>query len=151
MALKKYSLRAAAPQRNNVIVQSPETSNGTNDASSYPPGYGDSNRDAEKLERTASGGIIGAPRGMSRVDGVRKGSFVGEADASGEVNVGIGKQMEMEAGNAIQYRTCSWYKVYTPSLLGPSDPYTPEARTKSLRTAIGVPRQNPLIRPAHGD
>lgn len=53
-----------------------------------------------------------ASRGMNRIDGVRRGSKVGEMEETGETDVSIGKQMELEAGNAIQYRTCSWYKVF---------------------------------------
>lgn len=33
------------------------------------------------------------------------------ADDSDE-SITVGKQMEMEADNAIKYRTCSWQKVY---------------------------------------
>lgn len=32
----------------------------------------------------------------------------GDTDGSSDI---LGKQIEMEAGNAIQYRTCSWQKV----------------------------------------
>lgn len=33
------------------------------------------------------------------------------ADAAAGDDVTVGQQMELEAGNAIQYRTCSWQKV----------------------------------------
>jgi hypothetical protein len=32
-------------------------------------------------------------------------------DSSEEESITVGKQIELEAGNAIQYRTCSWQKV----------------------------------------
>lgn len=53
------------------------------------------------------------PKGMSmkRIDGpITKSISQGNLsdDSSG---VSIGKQMELEAGNAIKYRTCSWPKV----------------------------------------
>ena len=32
-------------------------------------------------------------------------------DSGTETSVSVGKQMELEAGNAIKYRTCSWQKV----------------------------------------
>ena len=71
--------------------------------------------DSEKQVRQGSQ----APRKMSRlVDGPVTKSITGSIDAraagdtNGEdVDLSIGKQMEMEAGNAIKYRTCSWQKV----------------------------------------
>jgi len=53
------------------------------------------------------------PRGMkmNRIDGpITKSIAQGDLsdDSSG---LSVGKQMEMEAGNAIKYRTCSWPKV----------------------------------------
>ncbi|KAF2653906.1 hypothetical protein K491DRAFT_498491 [Lophiostoma macrostomum CBS 122681] len=50
---------------------------------------------------------------MNRIDGPLKARAAsvsaGADDASGDFS--IGKQIEMEAENAIQYRTCSWPKV----------------------------------------
>ena len=37
----------------------------------------------------------------------------GDDDSGSDI---LGKQIEMEAGNALQYRTCSWQKVATPRL-----------------------------------
>jgi hypothetical protein len=58
-----------------------------------------------------------APRKMSRIGGPVTQSVVGmnegrrlSADHTAE-DITVGKQMELEAGNAIQYRTCSWQKV----------------------------------------
>ena len=59
-----------------------------------------------------------APRKMSRLDRPTTGSIAGhmsgrrsfDANAPDE-DISIGKQVEMEAGNAIKYRTCSWQKV----------------------------------------
>jgi hypothetical protein len=33
-------------------------------------------------------------------------------DGSSDASFSIGKQIEMEANNAIKYRTCSWQKVH---------------------------------------
>jgi hypothetical protein len=59
------------------------------------------------------------PRKMSRIDRpVTKsisGSITGRKSVDGnmpdETDLSIGKQIELEAGNAIKYRTCSWQKV----------------------------------------
>lgn len=63
------------------------------------------------------------PRRMSRIDRPITGSISGLAggrkssiDETG-AGVSIGQQMEAEAGNAIQYRTCSWQKVYSAAFL----------------------------------
>ena len=60
------------------------------------------------------GGQSGAPRKMSRIDRpVTKsisGSVAGLYEDDDE-GMTIGKQLELEEGNAIKYRTCSWPKV----------------------------------------
>jgi hypothetical protein len=53
-------------------------------------------------DRDVEGG--GAPRKMSRVDGK---DDLSDTDST----VSIGQQIELEKGNSIQYRTCSWQKV----------------------------------------
>lgn len=60
-----------------------------------------------------------APRKMSRIDRPVTKSISGnlagrrsiDGDMDSEASVSVGKQMELEAGNAIKYRTCSWPKV----------------------------------------
>ena len=48
---------------------------------------------------------------MNRIDGPITKS-IGQSDLSDDSSgMSVGKQMEMEAGNAIKYRTCSWPKV----------------------------------------
>jgi hypothetical protein len=42
--------------------------------------------------------------------------FGTEGDTDGSSDI-LGKQIEMEAENAIQYRTCSWQKVWFPTSL----------------------------------
>lgn len=53
-------------------------------------------------------------RPMRRIDKPRttsiSGNIVGSTDPT-EADISVGQQMELEAGNAIQYRTCSWQKV----------------------------------------
>lgn len=54
------------------------------------------------------------PRGMkmNRIDGPITKSISQQGDLSDDSSgLTVGKQMEMEAGNAIKYRTCSWPKV----------------------------------------
>lgn len=64
--------------------------------------------DAEKQQQESQ-------RRMSRIDkpvGKPIAAGQGEGDLSDDASgVSIGKQMELEAGNAIKYRTCSWPKV----------------------------------------
>jgi len=57
-------------------------------------------------------GYDGRRRG-SRIDGpIRKNSLgVGDTSSDEEGNISVAKQIELEKGNAIQYRTCSWPKV----------------------------------------
>lgn len=76
--------------------------------------YGDFSPSPERAE---AGGKAG-PRKMSRIDQPRTKSITGsvggrgiEDDVASDPSTSIAKQMEMEAGNAIQYRTCSWQKV----------------------------------------
>jgi hypothetical protein len=73
---------------------------------------------AEDGGRTSMTGPGG--RKMSRIDRpVTKsisGSIAGRGaepipDDATDTSLSVGKQMEMEAGNAIKYRTCSWYKT----------------------------------------
>ena len=74
--------------------------------------YGNFSSDPEK-----QGGAAPGERKMSRIDrpvtrsisGVQGGGVT--ADDSTDSSESVGKQMELEAGNAIKYRTCSWYKV----------------------------------------
>lgn len=55
----------------------------------------------------------GGPRKMNRIDKPKIASGDGTSvhDSDTDSSVTVGKQMEMEAGNAIKYRTCSWPKV----------------------------------------
>lgn len=62
-------------------------------------------KDAEKGSVEDPGG-----RRMSRLEGVNRRDMNSDDEAS----ISIGKQIELEAGNAIQYRTCSWQKVCLP-------------------------------------
>jgi uncharacterized metal-binding protein len=51
---------------------------------------------------------------MNRIDGPITKPIGAENvlnDDGTDSDISIGKQMEMEAGNAIKYRTCSWQKV----------------------------------------
>ena len=66
----------------------------------YYDGYG---QDAEK----GAGQPVRGSRKMSRID--QPDGLT--ADDATDPSVSVGKQMELEAGNAIKYRTCSWKKV----------------------------------------
>ena len=81
-------------------------------------GFGSSgyyNGFAADPEKQTSQDQYAGPRKMSRIDRPVTGSIAGmkegrRGSASGE-DVTVGQQMELEAGNAIKYRTCSWQKV----------------------------------------
>lgn len=65
--------------------------------------------DAERQADWTKGG-----KTRNRIDRPRTGSIVTAGtmgDGISEQSVSVGKQMEMEEGNAIKYRTCSWQKV----------------------------------------
>lgn len=66
-------------------------------------------------QNAAENGGSNAPRKMSRIDAPVTKPITGNTgvddDSSTDNDVAIGKQMELEAGNAIKYRTCSWQKV----------------------------------------
>ncbi len=99
---KKADGDAVSPSVDN---NSPEKSNfgGEN----YYNGFtGDAEKQGSNGPRKMSriGGPVTKSISGNMVDG-RRGSSEDEADIT------IGKQMELEAGNAIQYRTCSWQKV----------------------------------------
>lgn len=78
----------------------------------YYDGFSPNGADPEKQQSNAG-------RKMSRIDRpVTKsisGSLSGrrsiDGDVDSEASVSVGRQMELEAGNAIKYRTCSWPKV----------------------------------------
>ena len=59
-------------------------------------------RDAEKQSTEVGGG-----RRMSRIGGVNRQDMASDDEQS----ISVGKQIEMESGNAIKYLTCSWQKV----------------------------------------
>ena len=79
--------------------------NGKFGGEGYYDGF--SPNDAEK-----QGGTTG-PRKMSRIDRPVTKSITGDIpdDDATETSISVGKQMELEAGNSIKYRTCSWPKV----------------------------------------
>jgi hypothetical protein len=56
---------------------------------------------------TEKGGSVDGGRRGSRLEGPARRDM----NSSDEESVSVGKQIELEAGNAIQYRTCSWQKV----------------------------------------
>ena len=64
---------------------------------------GDNGGDAEK----GAGQFVAGSRKMCRID---KPDGLTADDAT-DPSISIGKQMELESGNAIKYRTCSWKKV----------------------------------------
>jgi len=66
------------------------------------------NYDAEK------NAVLDVPRRGSRIEKPIEDRGL---DTDSDSNFTVGKQMELEAGNAIKYRTCSWPKVHTISPL----------------------------------
>ena len=77
---------------------SPSATNQTN--------FGNDGYYGTDAEKEAGQPVRGA-RKMNRID---KPAIVTADDAT-DPSISVGKQMEMEAGNAIKYRTCSWKKV----------------------------------------
>jgi hypothetical protein len=78
--------------------------------------YNDYSADQTTAEH---GGSKKANKPMNRIDRPITKSITGDSamgDSSTDVSVSIGKQMELEADNAIKYRTCSWQKVCYPPL-----------------------------------
>lgn len=68
----------------------------------------DMNRGEELFRKdTEKGGSVDHGRRGSRLEGPARRDM----NSSDEESVSVGKQIELEAGNAIQYRTCSWQKT----------------------------------------
>jgi hypothetical protein len=57
--------------------------------------------------------MAGGERRGSRLGGPLKSSTnpAAAVDSDGESALDVAKQIEMEEGNAIKYRTCTWQKV----------------------------------------
>jgi len=60
-------------------------------------------RKMNRIDKPVTKSISGNLTGRRSIDGT--------GDSASEESVSVGKQMELEAGNAIKYRTCSWPKV----------------------------------------
>ena len=91
--------------KDNVVSDYPPPSNALETEKSVVgnAGYGSEPHDPESLT---------APRKGSRIDKAITKSIVPDSDNDDSSSgASVGKQMELEAGNAIQYRTCSWPKV----------------------------------------
>ncbi|KAK3672239.1 hypothetical protein LTR78_007779 [Recurvomyces mirabilis] len=78
----------------------------------YYDGFAPGQDNAEK------GGMPGKHRKMSRIDKPVTKSISAQGygdtltgDDETDPSISVGKQMELEAGNSIKYRTCSWYKT----------------------------------------
>jgi hypothetical protein len=80
-------------------------------AGSFKPG---NEKEAEAQRRGST--ILPDGRKMSRI-GPPPGAFKIEADSDTQDE--ISRLVELEAGNAIKYRTCSWQKVIASPLLPP--------------------------------
>jgi len=73
--------------------------------------YNDYSADQTTAEH---GGSKKSKKPMNRIDRPITRSITSDSameDSGTDVSVSIGKQMELEADNAIKYRTCSWQKV----------------------------------------
>lgn len=69
----------------------------------------DVSKTGEELFRkdTEKGASVDHGRRGSRLEGPARRDM----NSSDDESISVGKQIELEAGNAIQYRTCSWQKV----------------------------------------
>ena len=65
------------------------------------------NRDHPFLKDSEKGPSLDGDRRGSRLEGPARRDM----NSSDDESISVGKQIELEAGNAIQYRTCSWQKV----------------------------------------
>lgn len=82
-------------------------------------GFGDTGSGSDfatSPDAAETGGCKKSPVKMNRIDKPKttsiSGSVVGgDVSDSTSEDFSIKKQMEAEAGNAIQYRTCTWQKV----------------------------------------
>lgn len=97
--------------------------NNNNDIDSKPSFGGNGYYDGFSPAATEEGGRKAAPRKMSRIDQPRtksiSGTLSGREGVDGDESdpdASVAKQMELESGNEIQYRTCSWQKVRLPSI-----------------------------------
>jgi hypothetical protein len=86
---------------NNIARRMTHTSVEDSNVNTGPP---DLNLD-EKRSVDAGDVEAGGSRRMSRID--KKDVNPSDTDST----ISIGAQIELEKGNAIQYRTCSWQKV----------------------------------------
>jgi hypothetical protein len=107
MALKKSTMRSMR-QTEHQNQTPPAT--GSPDGIVYEKDVNTNGFDEEKAQATGGGygnikmNRIGAPPSHLV-------SSLPASDVESETSVSVGKQMQMEAENAIKYRTCSWYKV----------------------------------------
>lgn len=107
MALNEKDILSGGYQINN---NSPDSTMGTNSTGLGRKVHSGSNVDSEK--GTTLGAADGTGKGMRRIAPVLphlRGYEAGIDDSDGDAM--LGKQLEAEADNAIQYRTCSWQKV----------------------------------------
>lgn len=77
---------------------------------------GENNGFANEKDLEGGGDVGGRSKYGTRIDKPRTKSIAGvtkgaTSDDNSDVSISVGKQMEMEAGNAIRYRTCSWQKT----------------------------------------
>ncbi|KAK4506989.1 hypothetical protein PRZ48_000723 [Zasmidium cellare] len=89
-----------------------------NDIDAKPSFGGNGYYDGFSPAATEEGGRKAAPRKMSRIDQPRtksiSGTLSGREGVDGDESdpdAAVTKQMELESGNEIQYRTCSWQKT----------------------------------------
>ena len=104
-------------QRSKVVDAPTDTVYGSGQNAS-PDEY---KRDPEKL---------GQEQKMNRIAGPLPGLSESDSDS-----IGVGKQVELEANNAIKYRTCSWPKVSRQSRTFLAISILIELRADSMKTA----------------
>jgi len=113
MALSKNS-RAPAT----VTLPPPATT--TVDNNIYDQGINTNSNGSYDMEKAQATGRSSKGTGYGKIQMNRIGAppahlvstlASDSSDTDSENSISIGKQVEMEAGNAIKYRTCSWQKV----------------------------------------
>jgi hypothetical protein len=70
--------------------------------------------DAQRNSDSSDGNVAKPDKTYDPESGLSEKNYRGDIDSDSSNSITVGKQIEMEAENAIKYRTCSWQKVCCP-------------------------------------
>ena len=100
------ALNASSEEGSGTEKQNTENFGEKNSYDGFTPGDAEAQRNNSAYRR---GSRIDRPV-IQSISGSLGGRRASEGNVD-EGDISVGKQLEAEAGNAIQYRTCSWQKV----------------------------------------